>query len=104
MKNPLARKPVESTVPEQPSKSRFQIILDDLNEAHRRMDHAAHLFSTLIFDIEKGMNFIDKFRHDLTAAIQETGGTVIASDIEQQIAEFIPKNVKANAHPTVEEN
>jgi len=87
------RKPAteEHVMPEQPQKSRFQIILDDLNEAHIRMDHAAHLFSTLIMDVEKGMNFIDKFRRDLTQAIEDAGGT--PSHIEEQIAEFVPKAV-----------
>lgn len=92
----LSLRKEETKVVEQPSRSRFQLILDDLNEAHKRMDHAAHLFSTLILDVEKGMNFVDKFRRDLTAAIEETGGTVSdAANIEEQIADFIPKNVKA---------
>ena len=92
------RKPTveESSVPEQPQKSRFQLILDDLNEAHRRMDHAAHLFGTLIIDIEKGMGFIDKFRNHLTQAIEEGGGAVIESNIEDQIKDFIPKAIERN--------
>lgn len=94
------RKPVAdgNAAPEQVQRSRFQLILDELNEAHRRMDRAAHLFSTLILDVEKGMSFIDKFRRDLTTAIEDAGGTVaIETDIEQQMAEFIPKHIKAQA-------
>lgn len=90
----LSLRKQESPVTEQ-TRSRFQLILDDLNAAHKRMDHAAHLFSTLIVDIEKGMNFVDKFRRDLVEAVQEAGGTVIDSDIEEAISEFIPKHVKA---------
>jgi hypothetical protein len=74
------------------NRSRFQLILDDLNAANKRLDHAAHLFSTLIHDIERGMTFIDRFRKDLTEAIEETGGTVIDTNIEEQMAAFIPKN------------
>lgn len=98
----IFRKPLveENHVMEQP-KSRFQLILDeytraleDFKSAHGHLDRAAHYFSTLMMDAEKGMNFIDKFRQDLTQALQDSG-TPIESDIEEQIADFIPKNVKA---------
>jgi hypothetical protein len=93
----FAKQPVESSVADQPNKSRFQLILDDLNIAHKRLDHAAHLFSTLIVDVEKGINFVDKFRHDLTEAIQDAGGTAVeTAHIEEAIAEFLPKRVQAS--------
>lgn len=93
----IFRKPTPQEIPvEQPNKSRFQIILDDLTVAHKRMDHAATMFSTLIVDIEKGMNFVDSFRRDLITAVQEAGGSVDGTaSIEEAISDFIPKNLKA---------
>jgi hypothetical protein len=72
-------------------RSRFQQILDDLNEAHVRMDHAAGLFTSLIADIEKGMRFIDRFRVDLTKAIEDTGGEVTPdpTTIEEQVRAYV---------------
>ena len=77
-------------------KSRFQQILEHANAAHQHLDLMAHIFSTLIVDVEKGMSFVDKFRRDLTEAITEAGGSVDDSaTIEEAISEFVPKNVRA---------
>ena len=75
-------------------RSRFHEILDDMDEAYARLDHAAHVFSTLIVDVEKGMKFIDKFRVDLTQAIG-TNGTV--EHMENNIAEAVVKEYAPKA-------
>lgn len=101
MRNPLARKPEDGAVAEQPQRSRFQMILDeysaardDFKSARGHLDRAAHHFSTLMMDADKGINYINNFIRDLSAAIHEANPAMIESDIEQQIAEFIPKNIK----------
>lgn len=79
----------EPRVTPQITRSRFQLVLDHMNLAHHSMDQAAAALSSLILDIEKGMKFIDRFRVDLTKAIEETGSTVDPAGIEEQIRAFI---------------
>jgi len=80
----------QQPVPQQ-TRSRLQLILDDLDVAYKRLDHAVSLFNSLILDTDKAMKFIDQFRIDLAQAIEEGGGTVKATDpgnIEAQIKEI----------------
>jgi hypothetical protein len=44
----------------------------------------------VIFDLQKGSDFIGRYRDSLIKTIEETGGDVTAS-IESQIRDFIPK-------------
>ena len=80
----------KAQVAPQQIRSRFQLILDDMDHAYKRMEHAAELFSSLIRDLEKGMKFADQFRVDLTHAIQESGAQVTSDpgNIEAQIKEI----------------
>jgi len=80
----------KAQVAPQQIRSRFQLILDDMDHAYKRMEHAAELFSSLVRDLEKGMKFADQFRVDLTHAIEETGAKVTSdpANIESQIREI----------------
>ena len=73
-------------------RSRFQEMLDDMNAAFKHMDHCASLASVLVHDLEKGLRYIDRFRVDLTQAIEEGGGAVQPTNIEEEIKAFVPKN------------
>jgi hypothetical protein len=71
-------------------RSRYQEILDCMNQAYQQMDRAATLHSSLIHDLEKGLRFIDKFRVDLTQAIGENGGKPEVN-VEEAIKDYIPR-------------
>lgn len=94
--------PVEESPVSQEPRSRFQLILDeykgaldDFKSARHRLDRASHYLSTLMLDAEKGINYIEKFVHDITEAMHEEQ-VPIDSDIEEQIADFLPKHVKTD--------
>ena len=78
--------------PAQPkqTRSRFQLILDDMEVAHQRLEHASELFSSLIRDLDKGLAYVDQFRVDLTHAIEESGARVTSDpgNIEAQIKDI----------------
>ena len=87
-------KPTQTQVKVAPElvRSRYQEILDCMNQAYQYLDRAATLHSSLIHDLEKGLRFIDKFRVDLTQAIGENGGRVAPEvNVEEAIKDYIPR-------------
>lgn len=90
----------EPTATEPPSpqlvRSRFQEILDHVKAACKHVDHAAHLSSKLTHDFEKGLQYLERIAVDLTQAIGEAGGQVQETNIEQEIAAYIPKQYRNN--------
>ena len=54
----------------------------------------AQICNALTLSAEKGADYADKWRVDLIKGLEETGTPVIESNIEEQIAEFIPKHVR----------
>jgi hypothetical protein len=66
-----------------------------MDVAYQRMDHACTLFSTLMADVEKGMRFIDRFRVDLTKAIEETGSAPTPEPtIEEQVRAYVAPHMQ----------
>jgi hypothetical protein len=89
----------KTQVAPQQIRSRFQLILDDMDHAYKRMEHASELFSSLIRDLEKGMKFADQFRVDLTHAIEEAGAKVTSDpgNIEAQIRDIFAGRSESDA-------
>jgi hypothetical protein len=74
-KQAIKEEPVAPAMP-QLIRSRFQIVLDDMDVIYKRFDHARQALLSLVSEAEKGMKFANQFRVDLTQAIEETGEPV----------------------------
>jgi len=69
-------------------KPRFHMAVEHLDKAHEHMDCAMTILSSVIFDLQKGANFIASYRDSLVKTIEASGGDV-AMAIEQQIQDFV---------------
>jgi hypothetical protein len=78
---------------EVPSKPKMQIAIEHLDHAHEHLNRAMSVLSSVIFDLQKGADFIANYRDSLIKTLENVGGDVQAS-IESQIKEFIPKNYR----------
>jgi hypothetical protein len=82
----------EPTPTPQLVRSRFQEILDDVTLIVKYSDHAASLASQLVHDLEKGLRYFDRLKIDLVQCLKESGAEPQATEIEQEIAAYIPKS------------
>ena len=80
-------------------RSRFQEILDDVTLIVKYSDHAASLASQLVHDLEKGLRYFDRLKIDLTQCLKESGTEPQATEIEQEIAAYIPKSYRDDIEP-----
>jgi hypothetical protein len=72
-------------------RSKFQMVLDHMRDARSSMTAAAQVLSNLVFDLQKGEDWIHGFELTLIKTIEDSGGTV---DVEAEIKEFIPKSYR----------
>ena len=85
-------------------RSRFQEILDDVTLIVKYSDHAASLASALVHDLEKGLRYFDRLKVDLTQCLKESGTEPQATEIEQEIAAYIPKSHRDGGDVELREN
>ena len=85
-------------------RSRFQEILDDVTLIVKYSDHAASLASALVHDLEKGLRYFDRLKIDLTQCLRESGTEPQATEIEQEIAAYIPKSHRDGGDVELREN
>lgn len=71
-------------------KPKMQVAIEHLDNAHKELDLAMTVLSSVVFDIQKGADFVARYRDSLIKTINETGGDVTKS-IESQIRDYIPK-------------
>jgi hypothetical protein len=75
---------------ETPIKPKMQIAIEHMDRAYEHMNKAMSVLSSMVFDLQKGADFIARYRDSLIKTLEETGGDVQPS-IEAQIRDFIPK-------------
>ena len=78
---------------ELPSRPKMQIAIEHLDHAHQHMNQAMTVLSSVVFDLQKGADFIGRYRDSMIKTLEQTGGDVTAS-VENQIREFIPKSYR----------
>jgi len=83
----------EVKMTEPSNKSIFQQMLDHNLAIRTHYEKLSSLAATLVLSYEKGANFADRIGKDLVEGITY-GGQEVESNIEQEIAEFIPKHFK----------
>jgi len=86
--------PVEGKVTDPSNKSIFQQMLDHNLAIRSHYEKLSQLAATLVLSYEKGADFADRIGKDLVEGITYGGHQAIDSNIEQEIAEFIPKHFK----------
>jgi hypothetical protein len=71
-------------------RSRFAQMLEHMDQAYMHLDRVAHLSSTLIMDVQKGLRYIDKMRTDVSEALSVEEG--IKQAVEQK---YIPAQYRS---------
>jgi hypothetical protein len=72
-----------------PNRPMMLVAIEHLDQAFDHMNSAMNVLSNIVMDLQRGADFIVKYRDSLVKTVEETGGDVTAS-IETQIKEFIP--------------
>jgi len=62
--------------------------IEHLDAANSHMNSAMSVLSSVILDLQKGADFITRYRDSLIKTVEETGGDVKQS-VESQIREYI---------------
>ena len=89
-----------ATVREPLNRPKMQIVIEHLDQAQEHMNQAMTVLSSVIFDLQRGADYIGRFRDSMIKTLEETGGDVTAT-VENQIREFIPKTYRP---PTQQED
>jgi hypothetical protein len=71
-----------------PSRPKMVVVIEHLDTAQAHMHQATRVLSSMILDLEKGADFIGRYRDSLIKTIEETGGDVAAA-VEGQIKDYI---------------
>jgi hypothetical protein len=74
-------------------KPKMMAAIDHLDSAATHMNQAMSVLSSVILDIQKGADFITRYRDSLVKTVEMSGGDV-AQSIEAQIKDFLPKRLK----------
>jgi hypothetical protein len=72
-------------------KPKMMIAIEHLDAANKHMNSAMQVLSSIIFDLQKGADFITRYRDSLIKSVEESGGEV---SIEEQIRDFIPQRLR----------
>jgi hypothetical protein len=70
-------------------KPKMLIAIEHLDSANSHMNSAMTVLSSVILDLQKGADFIARYRDSLIKSVEDSGG-----DIESQIKEFLPKRLR----------
>jgi len=72
------------------SKPKMMFAIEHLDSSIAHLNSAMEVLSSVILDLQKGADFITKYRDSLIRTVEDTGGNV-SQAIESQIRDFIPK-------------
>jgi hypothetical protein len=96
--NPLRGKPEAATGGDEDMgngandlKPKMLIAIEHLDAASSHMNSAMQVLSGIIFDLQKGTDFINKYRDSLIKSVETSGGSV---NIEDEIRDFLPKRLR----------
>ena len=76
-------------------KPKMMFAIDHLDAALSHMNQSMQVLSSIIMDLQKGADFLQRYRDSLIKTVEETGGDVRQS-VESQIRDFIPKRVRSD--------
>jgi hypothetical protein len=74
-------------------KPKMMYAIEHLDAASDHMNKAMNVLGSVIHDLQKGADFIARYRDSLIKTVENTGGNT-AQAIESQIRDFIPKRVR----------
>jgi hypothetical protein len=77
-----------------PLKSKWQYVIDHMDAAHKHMGEAMNALSLINFDLQKGADFIARYRESLIKTIHEAGGEIEQSSVEEAIRDYVPKAIQ----------
>jgi hypothetical protein len=80
-----------------PQKSKWHGVIDHMAAAEQHMGEAMNLLSLINFDLQKGADFIRRYKESLIKTITESGGEVEQGSVEEQIRDYIPKVLHRDA-------
>jgi hypothetical protein len=75
-------------------KPKMQIAIEHLDRAHDHMAKAMTIMSSIIFDLQKGADFIVGYRDSLIKTVEQMGGDT-ATSVESQMRDFVPRQYRA---------
>jgi hypothetical protein len=75
-------------------KSKWQVVIDHMDAAHKHMGEAMNALSMINFDLQKGADFIARYRESLVKTIQEAGGEIEQGSVEEAIRDYVPKAIQ----------
>jgi hypothetical protein len=75
--------------------SRFATIIQKLDTIMRESEEVSELLSKTIFELQKPMEYYGRLRESMLVGLESAGVTLPQeANIEQEIAEFVPKNYR----------
>jgi len=74
-------------------KPKMMFAIEHLDSSIAHLNSAMEVLSSVILDLQKGADFVTKYRDSLIKTVEETGGNMTQA-IESQIRDFIPKRLK----------
>jgi hypothetical protein len=74
-------------------KPKMMYAIEHLDAANNHMNSAMNVLGSVIHDLQKGADFIARYRDSLIKTVESTGGNTTQA-IESQIRDFIPKKAR----------
>jgi hypothetical protein len=75
------------------AKPKMMFAIEHIDSSITHLNSAMEVLSSVVFDLQKGADFLAKYRDSLIKTVDETGGNV-SQAIESQIRDYIPKRTK----------
>jgi hypothetical protein len=80
-------------------KPKMLMAIEHLDSANKHMNSAMQVMSGIIFDLQKGADFIVRYRDSLIKSVEASGGE---ATIEEQIRDFIPQRLRKEEPETTQ--
>jgi hypothetical protein len=87
-------KPQENGPPPPERPPQFQDAINHLNAAGAHLSEAMDVLSRIGFGLQRGADYILKYRDNLVNAIEAAGGQVEVGSVEEEIREFLPRRLR----------
>jgi hypothetical protein len=75
------------------AKPKMMFAIEHIDSSITHLNSAMEVLSSVIMDLQKGADFLTKYRNSLIKTVEDTGGNVTQA-IESQIRDFIPKRMR----------
>ena len=95
---PSMTEPIEPTKPQAGRNSRFAVIIEKIDLILRTSEEVEDLLSKTIFELQQPKQYYGRLRESILVGF-ESVGVEAPSEIESELADFVPKNVRAEPQP-----